>query len=90
MEIRKTLDYDLWFQSLAVRTQLQITARLERIQHAGHFGDSKNLGEQLFELRWKNGYRIYFCRQENIIILLLGGSKHEQQKDIKKARNMLR
>ena len=41
MEIRKTPDYDLWFQSLAVRTQLQITARLERIQHAGHLEIAK-------------------------------------------------
>ena len=59
----------------------------------GNFGDCKGLGDELFELRFSEGIRIYFSKINNMIMLLLsGGSKNnkgEQSRDIVKARNFL-
>ena len=51
-----------------------INARLERIQAQSHFGDAKSLGDGLAELRWKNGWRIYFFKEgRDMVVLLVGG-----------------
>jgi putative addiction module killer protein len=58
-----------------------------------NFGDVKNLGDSVFELRihYSAGYRIYFTKYNEIIVLLLcGGNKSSQEKDIKKAKDMLK
>ncbi len=89
MRILEEKDYGKWFYSLTIKEQTQIMKRLNRIKQSGEFGDSKNLSEGLFELRWKNGWRIYFIRIKDGIILLLGGLKNDQKKDIKKARIIL-
>lgn len=60
IKLKKTAGLDSWFDGLREKKQIQIDARLERIQNAGHFGDVKYLGNNLAELRWKNGWRIYF------------------------------
>ncbi len=44
---------------------------LERIQSSSHFGDAKSLGDGLAELRWKNGWRIYFFKEGRDMIVLL-------------------
>lgn len=73
------------------KEQTQINARLQRIHSNGHFGDAKYLGAGLAELRWKNGWRVYFFKEALTgIILLIGGSKNAQEKDIKRARLLLR
>jgi putative addiction module killer protein len=56
-----------------------------------YFGDHKSLGDDLLELRWKNGRRVYYTLilKEELTIVLLGGLKNAQQKDIKKARKIL-
>ena len=65
-------------------------SRIFRIEHYDHFGDAKHLGEGLSELRWENGLRIYFARTDTRVVLLLnGGGKNDQKKDIKKARILL-
>ena len=62
-----------------------------RIEENEHFGDAKSLGESLAELRWKNGWRVYFSRiGHKKIVLIIGGHKNEQEKNIKKARIYLR
>lgn len=88
----KSKDYEAWLLSLTDKEQGQIEARMERIQSYSHFGDCEPLGSGLYELRWKNGWRVYFARKQgtNIIVLLVGGHKNGQEKDIKKARTMLR
>lgn len=89
--IKKTSEFDEWYQGLREKEQTQIDARLERIQSAGYFGDAKYLGEGLAELRWKNGWRIYFFKESlTRIVLLIGGSKNAQEKDIQRARIFLR
>jgi len=91
ISIKKTQEFTEWLDSLTWKAQGQINARLERIQNSSHFGDAKNLGNGLGELRWKNGWRIYFFKEgRDMIILLIGGHKNAQEKEIQKARLLLR
>jgi putative addiction module killer protein len=64
-----------------------VESQIFRIENYVHFGDAKNLGKGLAELRWKNGLRIYFTRiGQRMVLLLRGGGKSDQKNDIKKAR----
>jgi putative addiction module killer protein len=80
--------FEEWYHSLQDnKTKARILARIDRLRD-GNFGDWKSLGEGVFELRiiFGSGYRIYFARVENRIVVLLGGTdKRNQQKDIDKA-----
>ena len=82
----------LWIEDLDKRVSAKVSKRLLRLS-MGNFGDYKNLGDELFELRFSEGIRIYFSKINNIIVLLLsGGSKNnkgEQSRDIAKARKFL-
>lgn len=77
-----------WLSSLShKKTQAIIRVRLDRIK-LGNFGDFKFLGEGVFELRvdFGPGYRIYYGRRGlDFVILLCGGDKKRQQKDVEKA-----
>ena len=69
-----------------VKGRARILARIERIRLAGHFGDCESLGDGVSELRihFGPGYRIYFCRRgSEIVILLGGGDKGAQARDIR-------
>ena len=92
IKIRKTPEFESWLCDLRSKEQAQIESRLLRIQEFGHLGDFKPLRGchvPLFELRWANGWRVYFYREEQkIILLLLGGLKNDQKKDIKKAETL--
>ena len=71
------------------RARAKIEARLARVA-AGNFGDVEAVGEGVLELRvdWGPGYRIYFARLGQVIVLLLcGGDKSTQQKDIEHAKD---
>ena len=75
------------FEKLDLKNQSRITTRIERIE-IGHYGDFKKLKNPINELRFftGSGYRIYFAEENNkLIILLIGGDKSTQEKDIKKA-----
>jgi putative addiction module killer protein len=78
-----------WLNSLQdKKTQTVVLNRLNRVQ-LGNFGDCKHLGEGVYELRihYGSGYRVYFGDLEGIIVLLLcGGTKRSQSKDIKRAK----
>ena len=80
-----------WLYSLRdIRTQARIEKRLRRISH-GNLGDTKSVGNGVFELRFDigPGYRIYYGRVGNTVILLLcGGDKSSQKKDIEQAKTM--
>ena len=70
---------------------LAINLRIARIRE-GNFGDVKSLGTELSELRVfvGKGYRVYFTIRNNRIVLLLnGGHKGTQERDIEKARQIL-
>ncbi len=86
----RTKEFEQWFIIQTYKTQALIEARIFRIEEYGYFGDSKYLYNGLLELRWKNGLRIYFSKVgDNIILLINGGNKNEQKKDIKRAEVLL-
>lgn len=79
-----------WRDSLKdARAKAKIRVRLDRVED-GNLGDCKFVGEGVYELRidYGPGYRIYFGQANDVIILLLwGGDKNNQSKDILKAQN---
>jgi len=88
-EIYKTSEYMKWFETLHKDRQAQVVFRLQKITTEGYLGNSKALGCGLFELKFNDGMRVYFCFSgKQIILLLIGGDKHGQKKDIQKARKL--
>lgn len=90
-QIFKTENYLKWFKKLRENTaKYAIILRIERLKN-GNFGDSKSVGEKVFELRIDTGkgYRVYFTNKDKeIIILLVGGNKSTQETDIQKAKEL--
>ena len=78
-----------WLNSIKDQsTRLRIRRRLDRLE-LGNLGDCEPVGEGVSELRlfFGSGYRIYFAEQDEVIIILLcGGDKGSQKKDIKTAK----
>lgn len=90
IEIVKTPEFHTWYSELSYKEKLKVDSRLERIEVFHHFGDFKYLSDGVAELRWKNGWRVYFARYSiDKILILLGGTKNGQKKDIEKAKNLL-
>ncbi|MDY0122923.1 type II toxin-antitoxin system RelE/ParE family toxin [Sulfurimonas sp.] len=89
--IRQTEIFSKWLHKLKdVSGKVSIIRRIERIK-SGNFGDSKSVGDEVFELRITTGpgYRVYYTkRDDEIVILLLGGDKSTQSKDILKAKQI--
>lgn len=85
--------FDEWFENLKeFHTRAKILTRLERLR-LGNFGDCKSLGEGIAELKihYGPGIRIYYSKIGNKIVLLLcGGVKASQSKDINRAREYLK
>ena len=80
-----------WLDSLDKTTKARIQSRLIRLLE-NNFGDHKKIDNEISELRFKfgAGYRIYYTEIDNVIVLLInGGDKSTQQKDIEKAKNIL-
>jgi len=84
-ELRKTPRFTRWIDGLAdVTGRARVLARIERLA-AGHAGDVRPVGQGVSELRIDAGpgYRVYFCQiGERLLLLLAGGSKSTQRKDI--------
>ncbi|MBR2124507.1 MAG: type II toxin-antitoxin system RelE/ParE family toxin [Acetobacter sp.] len=89
--IEQTDTFEQWFDDLRDKNaRSRITKRLRRVEE-GNFGDHKNLGGGISELRFKNGpgYRLYYTERKGIIVILLvGGDKSTQSRDIEKAREL--
>jgi putative addiction module killer protein len=88
IEIRKTDAFAEWLDGLQdIKARARVQARIERLA-AGNPGDVEPVGEGVSELRinYGPGYRVYFKqRGRNLVILLVGGDKSSQAKDIKTA-----
>ena len=93
IEIRQTETYAKWFASLRDRkARARIDVRIRRLS-LGNPGDVKPIGSGVSELRidYGPGYRVYFLqRGPMLIILLAGGDKGTQNRDIKKALELAR
>jgi len=89
--IRQTDNYKRWFSKLRdSRARARIDIRIRRVA-LGNFGDTKSVGSGVSELRidYGPGYRVYFTRVGNeVVVLLAGGDKTTQQKDIRKAKDL--
>lgn len=87
--IEKTAEFDRWFRKLKdLRAKAKILFRLQKLENEGHFGKYKAVRSGIREMKinYAKGYRIYFKKIEGkIIILLIGGDKSTQKKDIEKA-----
>lgn len=92
--IEKTVEFDKWLRKLKdLRAKAKILFRIQKIESDGHFGDCKPVGDGIRELKinYAKGYRVYFIETNGkIIILLVGGDKSSQHKDIEKAKNILK
>ena len=90
--ILKTPEFDEWMTSRPKKERLQIHARLDKIAVEGHFGDHKSVSDDnsVWELRWENGRRVYYTYLPKVsVLVLLGGNKNGQKKDITKAASIL-
>ena len=91
MDIKKTDDYNAWEATLRDRrARLRVQARV-RSMSLGNFGDAKSVGEGVMESRihYGPGYRLYYTRRgAEIVILLVGGNKSTQRRDIARAKEL--
>lgn len=94
IEILRTPDFDVWLKQLRDRRgAARIAERIDRMR-VGNFGDFKFVGSGVSELRIGGagpGYRAYFTRRgDTLVLLLCGGDKDSQQRDIERAKDMLK
>ena len=93
MRLKRTSEFIEWFESQRAKEKAQIAKRLLNIELHDHFGLIRDLGDFLAELKWDNGRRVYYSVLKDpdgtLTLLILGGNKNGQAKDIKKARGIL-
>jgi len=92
LELKQTEHFRKWRTKLKdERTRALIASRLDRLAY-GHTGDIATVGEGISELRIHHGpgYRIYFHKRGNTVVILLnGGDKGTQARDIKTAKRLI-
>jgi putative addiction module killer protein len=91
--IRETEHFKTWIRGLKDRaTQAIINARIRRVS-GGNFGDTEPVGENVSELRinYGPGFRVYFKQMNDVLVVLLcGGDKSTQSRDIEAAKQIAR
>lgn len=90
-ELKSTETFSRWISNLDKPSKMQLLSRLARIEN-GNFGDHKAITDNLFELRcfFSGGIRVYYTlRKTEIVLLLAGGTKSTQKRDIVKASILL-
>jgi len=91
-ELQMTRIFQQWLKKLDRTTRLKLLERLDRVSY-GNLGDCKTITHDLFELRcfFGGGIRLYFTlRRLQIVLLLVGGNKDSQERDIEKAKEILK
>jgi len=93
LEVRETREFFRWLERLADgRARWRIVVRIRRLS-LGNLGDVRAVGEGISEMRiaYGPGYRVYFTRTSHrIVMLLIGGDKSTQERDIKRAKRLAR
>ena len=93
IEVRQTEVYARWFDGLRDRrARARIDARIRRVS-LGNLGDVRPVGEGVSELRidYGPGYRVYFMqRRQTLVVLLAGGDKDTQDRDVRTALELAR
>jgi putative addiction module killer protein len=93
MEIRQTVEYSRWFEKLRdTAAKARIDVRIRRLQ-LGNPGDVRPISAGVSELKidYGPGYRVYFVRRgHELIVLLAGGDKRTQRRDIERALHLAR
>lgn len=93
IEVRRTKDFDSWFRALSDRTaKAKIAARIDRLA-LGNPGDVAPVGSGVSEMRIHHGagYRVYYIeRGVALVLLLCGGDKSSQRRDIARAKELAR
>jgi len=93
IEVRKTDAFEAWFDALRDReARLRIQVRIDRLAF-GNPGQHRTLAGGVCELKIDHGpgYRVYYTQRGSMLVILLcGGEKHGQQRDIRKARALAR
>ncbi|MGK2941622.1 MAG: type II toxin-antitoxin system RelE/ParE family toxin [Immundisolibacter sp.] len=91
--VRQTQEFQNWLDALKdLRAQVRVAARL-RLAEAGNLGDWQSVGGEVSQMRvdFGPGYRLYFTRRGSILIVMLaGGDKSSQTRDIKRAQRILK
>lgn len=84
--------FEVWYERLDLIFQRAVDARLTRLA-VGNFGDHKSVGAGVFELRIPKGpgFRVYYgLRGQDLVVLIGGGDKGSQRRDIDKAKELWR
>ena len=91
LEIHEAVEFSRWLgHSATARLALGISVAIKRMP-VGAFGDVKSIGGKVFEMRihYGPGYRVYFLqKQDRFILLICGGDKDSQSRDIAQAREI--
>ena len=80
--------FEKWLQRQGTEVRARILTRIDRVE-LGNFGDHKGVGKGVSELRidFGPGYRVYYgLDRKSLVILLTGGAKRRQRRDIQKAQ----
>lgn len=92
VEVRMTDEFTEWLKKLRdLEAKARINLRIRRIELTGNFGDCKPVGRGVSELRidYGPGYRLYFAKRgEALILLLIGGNKSTQERDVRRAQEL--
>lgn len=92
IETQESATFTAWLEGLKDTVgRARILDRIKRLQRDGNFGDCEPVGDGISELRlhFGPGYRVYFLKDgASLVVLLCGGDKSTQSKDIRKAKKI--
>lgn len=90
--VLQTTEFAKWLKRLKdAEARARILVRIRRLSLTENFGDARPVGDGVYEMRVEHGpgYRLYYARRDNaLVLLLIGGDKSSQQRDITKAKKL--
>ena len=90
--VLQTTQFAKWLKRLKdAEARARILVRIRRLSLTENFGDARPVGDGVYEMRVEHGpgYRLYYARRDNaLVLLLIGGDKSSQQRDIAKAKKL--